>query len=602
MRKHFLATMLFLASLIGANAFAAPCSNVLVTFKVSDPAATAEQTVYVNGDQPALGDWNASELNKLARDGNNANWFTTLQLPPEANIQFKFFKRTGGAANAIFWESGIPTYVENRVARTPACGTEGFVIDGGGFRQAELPYNPFTDTKALPIGKKGEHIKALIAALNANFPATTRDFFAKHATPQFVQEVPMERNEEIFAARFRRTGGIDLRGIRTYKYAQPETTLLAQDRIFGSWYAVFIAFESGGEERITAIGSQKAKSSNAGPLTEAAFLAETRTMFARGCKSNFFSGTMLISRKGKTLTEGACGEASKRYHVKNNIDTKFNLGSMNKMFTAVAISQLVEQGKLKYNDTIDAFVDETWLPKEITRQITVHQLLSHTSGLGSYFNDKYWNSSRLLFREVNDYKPLVVGDKLQFTPGERFSYSNTGMLLLGVVIEKVSGKNYFDFVRDNIFKPAGMMNTDSYAMDDPIENLAAGYLPAEGKSGKWIDNTLMHVLRGGPAGGGYSTVRDLNKFAIALQIGKLLKPETLKLHWTDQSKARYGYGFQVSDMPEGKLVGHGGGFPGLNGQLDVYLRRDVVVAVLANHDSAASPLATRIGQLLERVK
>ena len=602
MPKNLSVIALLLAVISSANTLAAPCNTVLVTFKISDPAATAEQTVYVNGDQPALANWTATDNNKLTRDSSSASWFTTLQLPPETNIQFKFFKRTGGAASTDIWESGIPTYVENRVVRTPACGVEGFMIDGGVFRQAERPHNAFTDDKTLPKGKRGERIRALVAAVNANDPVATREFFAKHATPQFAQEMPMEKSVEIFSARFKRTGGVDARGVRTYQYAQPETTLLVQDRIFGTWYATFIAFESGSEERISAIGVQRAQAHTAGPLTETAFIAETHALFARGCKANFFSGTMLVSRNGKTLVEGACGEASKRYHVKNNIDTKFNLGSMNKMFTAVAISQLVEQGKLTYSDTIDAFVDETWLPKEFTRQVTVHHLLSHTSGLGSYFNEKYWNSSRLLFREVNDYKPLVVGDKLQFTPGERFGYSNTGMLLLGVVIEKVSGKNYFDFVRDNIFKPAGMMNTDSYAMDDPIENLAAGYLPAEGKSGKWIDNTLMHVLRGGPAGGGYSTVRDLNKFAIALQIGKLLKPETLKLHWTDQSKARYGYGFQVSDMPEGKLVGHSGGFPGLNGQLDIYLRRDVVVAVLANHDSAASPLASRIGQLLERVK
>ena len=602
MQKLLPAFILAFSLILCASATAAPCPTSPVTFKVTDPAASADEIVYVSGNQPALGSWTATDGNMLKRDGTTATWSATLLLPPETNIQFKFMKRNGGAGSTDIWESGIPTNVESRVARTPACGTDNFVIDGGSFRQAELAHNAFADDLTAPKGRKGEHIKALATALNANSPVATREFFARHATPEFAQALPMEMNEKLFAARYRRTGGIDVRGIRTYQYPQPETSVLVGDRIFGSWYVLFIAFEEGSEERIAGIGVQRARTPKLPPMTEAAFIAETRALFARGCKSTFFSGTLLVSRKGKVLAERVCGEASKRYHVPNNIDTKFNLGSMNKMFTAVAISQLVEQGKLKVSDTIDAFVDETWLPKEITSQVTIHQLLSHTSGLGSYFNDKYWNSSRLLYREVNDYKPLVVGDKLQFKPGERFGYSNTGMLLLGVVIEKISGQNYFDYVREHIYKPAGMINSDSYSMDDPVENLAAGYLPASGQPGKWTDNTLMHVLRGGPAGGGYSTVRDLDKFVAALQGGKLLKQESLALHWQDYSKSSYGYGFQVMSTPNGKLVGHGGGFPGLNGQLDVYLDKGYVVAVLANHDSAANPLATRIGQLLEQVK
>lgn len=599
MRKLLVASALTLSSI---SAFAATCISVPVTFRITDPVAVEGESIFVNGDQPVLGPWAAGESNKMKRDGQSKSWSATIPLPPGTNLQFKFMKRTSGAASKDVWERGIATYSQNRELRTPACDTKNFVVDGGSFREAEREHNPFTDDLSAPKGNKGMRIQAMIDAFNVGSPMATREFFARHTTPAFAQSVPMAMHEQIFAENFSRTGGMDVRGTRAYKLALPETTVLLQDRAFGSWHGLFIAFEPGAEQRISGISLQAVATPKQAPLTEAAFATEVRATIDRACKGGFFSGAVRVQRQGDVLVEAACGEASKRYHVANNLDTKFNLGSMNKMFTSIAISQLVERGKLKYSDSIDQFVDETWLPKDITRQITIHHLLSHTSGLGSYFNDKYWNSSRLLYRDVNDYKPLVVGDKLEFKPGEKFSYSNTGMLLLGVVIEKVSGQNYFDFIRANVTGPAGMTSTESYAMDEPVENLATGHTHPEGQPGKWVENSLLHVLKGGPAGGGYSTVRDLDRFAAALLSGKLVKPETLALHWRDVIKARYGYGFQVTEKPGNKVVGHSGGFPGLNGQLDIYLDKRVVVAALANQDDAASMLAGRIGQLLERVQ
>ncbi|MGI9550438.1 MAG: serine hydrolase domain-containing protein, partial [Aurantibacter sp.] len=253
------------------------------------------------------------------------------------------------------------------------------------------------------------------------------------------------------------------------------------------------------------------------------------------CEQDAFSGAVLIAKAESVLYEQACGEASKRFHIKNNLDTKFNLGSMNKMFTATAIMQLVEKKKIKLEDPISKYVDSSWLPLEITGKITVHHLLTHSSGLGSYFNDAYWNASRALYRKVDDFKPLVQGDELAFKPGERFGYSNTGMLLLGVVIQKATGQDYFDYIRQNIYEPAGMSNSDSYDMDQPVENLAIGYEPSNNVYG-WENNLYKHVIKGGPAGGGFSTVRDLHKFAIALTNEKLVSKTSLELLWTDHLK------------------------------------------------------------------
>ena len=234
--------------------------------------------------------------------------------------------------------------------------------------------------------------------------------------------------------------------------------------------------------------------------------------------------------------------------------------------------------------------------------MTVHHLLTHTSGLGNYFNDVFLRTARPLFRKVDDYKPLVVGETLAFEPGSRWQYSNTGMLLLGVVIEKATGEDYFQHVREHVYAPAGMKNTDCYDMDQPVENLAIGYDPDPDCAQGWRNNLYDHVVKGGPAGGGFSTVGDLHRYARAMLAGELVSVASLEAMWSDQSGTGYGYGYSVEQGPAGKVVGHGGGFPGLNGELRLFLDKDCVVAVLANHDRAASPLADRIGLLVERLE
>ncbi|MEX0289230.1 MAG: serine hydrolase domain-containing protein [Flavobacteriaceae bacterium] len=334
--------------------------------------------------------------------------------------------------------------------------------------------------------------------------------------------------------------------------------------------------------------------------TGTTLVEESKALVNPLCEKDAFSGTVLIAKGKEILYEKACGEASKRFHVKNKLDTKFNLGSMNKMFTAVAIMQLSEQELLAVSDPISKYVDESWLPKTITSQVTIHHLLSHTSGLGSYFNRKYWNSSRQLYRKVEDFKPLVQGDQLAFTPGDRFQYSNTGMLLLGVIIEKVSGKDYFAYVRENIFEKAQMPNTDAYEMDHPVENLAIGYSPSKSNPYGWENNLYKHVIKGGPAGGGFSTVRDLHSFANALLNEKLVSKASLELLWTDHSKSGYGYGFGTRADSKVMVVGHSGGFPGLNANLDIFPESGYIIAVMSNYDEAASPLARKLNKLVKK--
>jgi CubicO group peptidase (beta-lactamase class C family) len=287
--------------------------------------------------------------------------------------------------------------------------------------------------------------------------------------------------------------------------------------------------------------------------------------------------------------------------VANDIETKFNLGSMNKMFTSTAIMQLVDRGRMSVDDTISKYLDDSWLPTDVTSQITVHHLLTHTSGLGSYFNDAYWRSSRALYRALDDYKPLIRDERPAFEPGTRWRYSNTGMFLLGVVIESVTGQDYFDYIREHVYRPAGMANSDSYEMDVPVENLAIGYDVAPHSPWGYENNLYKHVIKGGPAGGGFSTVGDLHGFALALLDGTLVSEESRAIMWTDHFGEGYGYGFGIQEGPNGTVVGHGGGFPGINSNLDIMIDRGYVVAVMSNYGGAASPIANRIATLIARV-
>jgi CubicO group peptidase (beta-lactamase class C family) len=458
----------------------------------------------------------------------------------------------------------------------------------------------------LPEGPRGDRIRSFIAVINSGDVDHVKRFLNEDCAKEFREMVPMEDHIASLLGFARSTGGVDFFSTSNETSGRPgETVVIVKDRLLGNWWGVTFRFGEAPGFLVAGLRMNSASPVSGisePPLTEKEALGEIRTLMAGLNQKSWFSGALLIARGPDILLTEAGGEASKAFHVPNNINTKFNLGSMNKMFTATAVARLVEAGKLSFDDPIGKYIDETWLPKEVTDEITVRHLITHTSGLGSYFNDVYFKSSRDLFRKLDDYKPLIKDDRPAFTPGERFQYSNTGMFLLGVVIEKVTGEDYFDHIREAIYAPAGMANSDCYEMDYPVENLAIGYSPDFTSPYKWQNNLYKHVIKGGPAGGGFSTVKDLHRFALALLSGKLVSKAMLETMWADFKGANYGYGFQVSQSPMGKIVGHSGGFPGINSKLDIYVDSGYIVAVMSNCDDGASPLADKTRSILARVK
>lgn len=210
-------------------------------------------------------------------------------------------------------------------------------------------------------------------------------------------------------------------------------------------------------------------------------------------------------------------------------------------------------------------------------------LLSHRSGLGSYWGEEYEKASKTRFMALSDYKPLV-SPELAHEPGTGFRYSNTGFLLLGVIIEKVTGESYFDYCQKNVFEPAGMVNTGCFRLDRPVSNLATGYYLDENEEIR--NNTYLHVARGGPAGGGYTTAMDMVRFARSLWNGTLVKKETFAL-MTSPAASDEDYGLGFGDM-EG-ATGHTGGFPGIS-DIFIMTKEPGRIAVIMSNFGSIRPL------------
>jgi len=318
------------------------------------------------------------------------------------------------------------------------------------------------------------------------------------------------------------------------------------------------------------------------PMSEEGAIQAWRAQLDSLSRVGEFSGAVLLAKQDAVLFQSAYGEASREQHTPNRTDTRFNLGSINKIFTKVAIAQLVAQGKIKPDDTIDHYLPD--YPKAAASKVTVRQLLEHRGGVGDIFGEAYDKADKSKLRRVSDWIPLFRDQPLAFEPGTKQQYSNGGYVLLGAIIEKASGEDYYDYIRKHVYAPAGMRNTDHYAKDDRVTNLAEGYTRQRepgikpGADGL-ANNAPTRPMRGAPAGGGYSTLEDLLAFTRALKEQELVKANGL------------GRGFdELVPGPGGRMgLGIGGGAPGINAAVE--MAGDYTIIVLANLDPPAAERA-----------
>lgn len=449
--------------------------------------------------------------------------------------------------------------------------------------------------------------KEFIQLVNAN----NREGLRKYVNENFggrMRTLPMDAHLNFFSSVYDQTRGMELQGVQDSK--PNEVTVLVKSKLTGDYGALVFVVEPEAPHRIVGLGRRSPKppataaTSGSGKKLEPEEIKRELEAFVKKlADADVFSGTVLLAKDGQPIYKGAFGIANKDFNAPNKIATKFNLGSMNKMFTSVAIAQLAERGKLSFDDPLSKFIPD-FPNKEAAEKIKIKHLLSHTAGLGGYFSPKWNETSRAAIRTVDDMMKRLSEDEktTQFEPGSKWQYSNSGMLVLGKVIEVAGGQNYFDYVRENIYKPAGMSNTDCYELDRVNPNLAVGYNKEFNDQGyTFTNNVFAHVLRGGPQGGGYSTVEDLLKFDAALRSGKLVGKtyvDQLLSAKPELNSPGYGFGFSVEEDRGVTIVGHGGGFLGINSNLDMFLGTGWTAIVMSNYSGGAGPIQEKMQNLV----
>lgn len=335
-----------------------------------------------------------------------------------------------------------------------------------------------------------------------------------------------------------------------------------------------------------------------GPPDFAAGAARVKACADARAAAGRFSGVMRVEKDGRAVLEAAYGLADPEKGVKNSEATRFDTGSMSKMFTAVAVGQLVDAGKLRFDAPVGTYLKG--LPPQIAA-VTLGQLLSHTGGLGNYF--RIDNREKMAAaRTAADLLPLAVEGELKFKPGTSWAYSNSGYVLLGAVVETVSGQTYAGYLRAHVLGPAGMTETTL----EGVPPGAAVPMTRGGMGGPPDPSAPLHPAPpppstwASPAGGAYSTARDMARFAQALRTGGLVATATAEALWTPRWQMQaegpddaYGYGFGIMERAGVRMVGHNGGIPGFEADLRFAPEAGWTVSLMANRDP---PEVTRLGQ------
>ncbi|MGE5250824.1 MAG: serine hydrolase domain-containing protein [Bacteroidota bacterium] len=305
-----------------------------------------------------------------------------------------------------------------------------------------------------------------------------------------------------------------------------------------------------------------------------------------------FSGTVLLAREHEPILRAARGFAIQPSVLRNGQDTQFNIASVTKMLTATAVVRLAANGQLELHRPVAAYAPA--LPH--AEEVTVHQLLTHTAGFDRYWNDAY-RAARSDLRSIAGYLGLFAGEPLLFAPGTSHHYGNSGYVLLGALIERITGRSYYEYMQEEIFQHVGMKDTGFHEMDLPMPNCAIGYTRENWfgpEDGRIRSNQFIYAVKGSPSEHCFSTVQDLFLFLQAFQAGQLMDAHHMELCLTPHSPAEqpgvsYGYGFQIIDAGKhGRVIGHGGRALGGDAFAVTYVDLRYTVIVLSNYDRPAA--------------
>ena len=438
-----------------------------------------------------------------------------------------------------------------------------------------------TLTAAAQTREREERAMAWIQAYNSGKAETLEAFAQSSYAPGLLERRSADERRQMYTQLWERHGRLEVVDVRLRNGevrigVRPER---------GEPLQLTFGFEPAPPHRISMLGIDVGEGQDDGPPLPPfhARASVGRETYVKALdeylrKLDGFSGAVLVAKGDEIWFEKAYGFASQRFKVPNTIRTRFDVGSNSKDFTKVAIAQLAQAGKLKLTDTIGTHLPD-YPNKDVRDRITIEQLVRHTSGLGDVFTPEYFNASRLKFRSIGDYIPIFADDPLRFEPGTSQRYSNYGYIVLGAIIEAVSGESYYDYVQRHVFDPAGMKSSGFFEADRIVPDVAIGHtkiLPGGRPGTELRENVLRLPVRGASDGGSHSTVRDLFLFDRALRQHKL----------ADATWSRWVLGDTAS-------VALAGGAPGLNCLLQS--DGDWAVVVLTNIDPpSAEALGTRV--------
>ncbi len=463
------------------------------------------------------------------------------------------------------------------------------------------------DPSSPPETPEGRRIRALLAAFETGTPDALRAFVSANFAASALAEVPLEQRVQRLGHMAEQAGPLEFD--RVLRESGSEIAFLARSRSSGQWVEIGVRLEPGPPRGILGLlfqpsdGPAAVHPAKAGSDAEAA--AAAHALLQTRAAAGEFSGVALIAHDGKPIFQEAVGLADRGLSVKNGTDTRFNVGSVGKAFTQVAIAQLAAQGKLAFGDTVRKYLPDSLYPSAAADRITIQQLVTMTSGLGDVFGGKYDATPKDRLRTLADYLPLFAGEPLLFEPGEGRAYSNAGYVVLGLIVEKVSGQSYYDYVREHVFTPSGMTDTGDWPQDSVVPNRAVGYTreaagsPESGAAnGGASERPNLYALpaRSSSAGGAYSTALDLLRFDQAMRGDRLLPREYGD--WFFSSKAHPpAAGVQAAGTRPARAGGFGiaGGTAGANAILESDLDTGYTIVVLSNLDP---PAAESLGRAL----
>lgn len=355
-------------------------------------------------------------------------------------------------------------------------------------------------------------------------------------------------------------------------------------------------------------------------MSQEKFTSELAKVLSDRTARDLFSGAVLISHSGQTIFEHGYGYANRAWKIPNTIHTRYRIASLSKMFTALAVFQLIERELLSFATPL---LEIMTLPStKMPSSVTIQHLLTMTSGIADWFDESGdWEANWqqlitthpiYLFRENKDYLPLFLNSEPLFPVGQRYMYNGAGYILLGLVIEKITGQSYFNYVTSEIFNPFGMQQTAFIALDEPALNVAEGYvkIEQEGKPTSWQRNIYSTTPQAAADGGATSTLTDMLLFSKAIRAGSMLSTELATEFLTPKVKQfedsfrdyywHYGYAniFLVDELRQITRWGHTGEEDGVSCRLFYFPHQDVDAIILGNQSWCAGELGWEIHDLV----